>query len=707
MAKKIDTNLGIDVSLTSPSPVTGISVSLPSEPKGKSEFQSLADVFKNLQPAVNNFVTNAAEKNAKEDKITGANIINGMTREEAMAAHEAGFPDVKNGWVRHGMYDAIAKNSATTFHLNFLENYTRDRVDPNYNWEKDYAERTKLYLQGKENDPFWNKHFATASEQTRKTIFGMEYEHQSDKIKSTITSYTVQAIRLIPDKIDAALQAAWYESNPITANDHTYNERKTKFYRDNVEKFFLNAVEDIKINRNVGIDKKDFDALVLSGAEAHLDEGGRYAAFFGKYITSNRPDGTPSIADKPELRPQMERVLTKIKKIQSAAEFGENFKSFKTAGYDNSEYNKQVDEYFNGLISQAKSTGYTDHDAILAVIASHKPYIAGNRPIAFIQELVNRPVGQGGDTADNKLTLAVVKELKDSGALATYFGSDTKNALKWSMAVNLMQSGEPTSKIFLTLANIEKNQTFIPLTEVEKRKLQDIAGTGLAANQDLVYTVAQFYKNAGVTDFNKQTIDFLEKNYFKDGVDRWVANSKVIDLGIAKNEYGMYADTAYKILSEKIDGDVFTPSISDTEASTTGGIPALANKKNYNFVINSENNYAYFTIVNQLGTDIPLTVKKYILDDSGMKIPAVDEKGNKIVGQDFKHQEIILKIPLKVLKERVASDLKNASMQIELENQKRDTVLRLKNEAIDNYIKNMGGGINIEQQFKSLTNPKK
>jgi 3-oxoacyl-ACP reductase-like protein len=48
----INTNLGIDVSLTSPAAVTGISVSTPSEPKGKDEFAVLSDILKEINPAV-------------------------------------------------------------------------------------------------------------------------------------------------------------------------------------------------------------------------------------------------------------------------------------------------------------------------------------------------------------------------------------------------------------------------------------------------------------------------------------------------------------------------------------------------------------------------------------------------------------------------------------------------------------------------------
>lgn len=701
MSKKIDTNLGIDVSLTSPSPVTGISVALPSEPKGKSQFQDLADIFKNIQPAVNTLAGNEVEKQAKEDMITGANKINSMTREEAMSAHEKGFPDVYNGWVRHGMYKQISKDSAETFHLNFLENYTRDRVDPNYNWEKDYAERTKQYLQGKENDPFWNKSFAEASAIYKKTILANEFEHQNDVLKKTITAYTVKEIRELPDKLEAKLSAAWFDANPITENDNTYNERKLKFFSENSYKFFLEGLEDIKKNRNVAIDKTDFDSMVMSAAEAHIAEGGSHAQFFGQYIISKRPDGTPSIADKAELKGQYAAILKKINDVNDLAVFGNNFRSFQTANFDNTKYNELSDKYFENAVRQATIKGNLNyHDAVIGVIAAHKPYIAGNRPIPFISDLINRPLGQGGDTADNKLSLAIVKELSDSGALATYFKDNQKKSLLWNMGLEMMRNGEPTSKIFNALASIEKNQNFVNLTETEKKQItNNIAGANLPANQDLIYTIAQYNKNAGVTDINKITKDYLTKNYFQDSVGKWIPNSKVIDLGISKNEYEMYADTAYKILSEKIDSDVVTPLISDTAETNPGGIKALANKGNYNFAINSEGGYAYFTIVSQLGTEMPVTVKKYFLDDKGMKIPATDEKGNNIVTQDYKHQEVILQIPLSVLKSRVTTDMRNKSLQDQKKRDEADELLRQKNKAIDNWMKLMGGNPYSNQTF--------
>ena len=152
----------------------------------------------------------------------------------------------------------------------------------------------------------------------------------------------------------------------------------------------------------------------------------------------------------------------------------------------------------------------------------------------------------------------------------------------------------------------------------------------------------------------------------------------------------MYADTAYKILSERIDPDVVIPLVSDTAETNIGGIKALANKRNYNFSINSEGGYAYFTIVSQLGTEMPVTVKKYFLDDKGMKIPATDEKGNKIVTQDYKHQEVILQIPLSVLKSRVTTDMRNKSLEDQKKRNEADELLRQKNKAIDNWMKLMG-----------------
>jgi len=680
----INTNLGIDVSLTSPAAVTGISVSTPSEPKGKDEFAVLSDILKEINPAVKSSAAMAADRQAKDDIAIGVNKINSMTREEAMAAHEKGFPDVYNGWVRYGMYAQQAENSAEMFHDSFrLQSMQQRATNPNYNWEQDYAEQSKIYLQGKENDPFWNKAFAKSSEENRKVILANEFAYQSDQIKSMVAAGTVQMLRSVPDKITAKMEADFFQQNPVTTGDDTYNQRKSKFFTDNYFKYFYDEVEKIKAERNVGITKTDFDSLIIAAAEAHTLEGGKYSQLWGNYLRSARPDGTPAISDNPKYIDKIGRILGDLNKISEAAAFGNDLRKASTNKYSDADYKKYSNEYFNNAVVQAQTLGNLKFaDATLAVVQQHKNEIANNRPIPMLVDMLDRAVGQGGDTEDNKLSLAIAKELHNSGSLSRYLPAESKNALKWNMAVIMLQKGEPTQKIFSELARIEQSSVFVNLDSNEKKSLLNISGN-LPANIELFNTVAQYYKNAGVTNINDFTKKYVEQTYWKDDVGKWIPKSHLIDFGVSKENYRTYEQTAFKMLQETYnDPTRNTPNIGEDAVDTS--IPqTIPNSNNYKFTINSEGGYGYFTNESALGVISPVMVTQYVYDNTGRKVLSED-------GKSYKRTEIMLQIPLDAIKKRVEKDGQDKAIQDRINAAKLDKLQEEKRKALKLYLQSQG-----------------
>jgi len=690
----INTNLGIDVSLTSPAAVTGISVSTPSEPKGKDDFAVLSDILKEINPQVKSSAAMAADRSAKDNIAIGVNKINSMTREEAMAAHENGFPDVYNGWVRYGMYGQQAENSADMFHDSFRLNYLQQRsTNPNYNWEQDYAEQSKIYLQGKENDPFWNKAFAKASEESRKVILANEFAYQSDQIKSMVAAGTVQRLRALPDKITDKLEADFFEQNPVTTGDDTYNSRKAQFFKNNYFKYLYDGIEEIKAERNVGLTKTDFDSLIISAAEAHALDGGKYSQLWANYLTSKRPDGTPSISDNPKYLNDVYRVLKQLNTISEGAAFGNDLRNSTTNKYNDGDYKKYADSYFTNQINQAQTLGNLKFaDATLAVVQQHKNEIANNRPIPMIVDMLNRPVGQGGDTEDNKLSLAIAKELHNSGSLSRYFATDSKDALKWNMAVIMLQRGEPTQKIFSELGRIEQSSVFVKLDENEKKSLLNASGN-IPANIELFNTVAQYYKNTGVTNINDFTKKYIEQTYFKDPVGKWISKSNVIDSGVSQEMYPTYEKTAYKIFQEMYnDPTRNTPNISDTgvDVSTPQTIP---DSNNYKFSINSEGGYGYFTNTSAIGVLSVAMVTQYVYDDNGNKVLSDDKKS-------YKRSEIMLQIPLDVIKKRVEKDQNDKAVRDRIAADKADAFQREKAKAIKLYNQTQGRDEEVLSKYK-------
>lgn len=680
----INTNLGIDVSLTSPAAVTGISVSTPSEPKGKDDFAVLSDILKEINPQVKSSAAMAADRSAKDDIAIGVNKINSMTREEAMAAHEKGFPDVYNGWVRYGMYGQQAENSADMFHDSFRLNYLQQRsTNPNYNWEQDYADQSKIYLQGKEKDPFWNKAFAKSSEESRKVILANEFAYQSDQIKALVVSGTVQRLRALPDKITDKLEADFFEQNPVTTGDETYNSRKADFFKKNYFKYLYDGIEELKAERNVGITKTDFDSLIISAADAHVLDGGKYSQLWANYLTSKRPDGTPAISDNPKYEKALRNTLTNLNNISEGAAFGNDLRKASTNKYNDGDYKKYADSYFTNQINQAQTLGNLKFaDATLAVVQQHKNEIANNRPIPMIVDMLNRPVGQGGDTEDNKLSLSIAKELHNSGSLSRYFAADSKDALKWNMAVIMLQRGEPTQKIFSELARIEQSSVFVKLDENEKKSLLNASGN-IPANIELFNTVAQYYKNTGVTNINDFTKKYIEQTYFKDPVGKWISKSNVIDSGVSQEMYPTYEKTAYKIFQEMYnDPTRNTPNISDTDVdvSTPQTIP---DSNNYKFSINSEGGYGYFTNTSAIGVLSVAMVTQYVYDDNGNKVLSDDKKS-------YKRSEIMLQIPLDVIKKRVEKDQNDVNVKNRVAAEKADAFQREKAKAIKLYNQTQG-----------------
>jgi hypothetical protein len=690
----INTNLGIDVTLTSPAAVTGISVTTPSEPKGKDDFALLSDILKEINPQVKSSAAMAADRSAKDDIAVGVNKINSMTREEAMSAHERGFPDVYNGWVRYGMYGQQAENSADMFHDSFrLQSLQQRATDPTYNWERDYADQSKIYLEGKEKDPFWNKAFAKASEENRKVILAEEFAYQSDQIKSLVVSGTVQRLRALPDKITDKLEADFFDQNPVTTGDETYNQRKSEFFKNNYFKYLYDGIEELKAERNVGITKTDFDSLIISAAEAHTLDGGKYSQLWANYLTAKRPDGTPSISDNPKYRNAVNNALVSLNKISESAAFGNDLRNSTTNRYDAGDYKKYADSYFTNQINQAQTLGNLKFaDATLAVVQQHKKEIANNRPIPMIVDMLNRPVGQGGDTEDNKLSLAVAKELHSSGSLSRYFASDSKDALKWNMAVIMLQRGEPTQKIFAELGRIEQSSVFVKLSEDEKKSLLSTSGN-IPANIELFNTVGQYYKNTGVTNVNDFTKKYIEQSYFKDPVGKWISKSNVIDSGVSQEMYPTYEKTAYKIFQNMYnDPTRNTPNISDTETDVS--IPqTIPSSNNYTFSINSEGGYGYFTNSSAIGVLSVAMVTQYVYDDKGNKVLSDDKKS-------YKRSEIMLQIPLDVIKKQVEKDQNDIDIQRAVAAEKADTFQREKAKAIRLYNQTLGRDEEVISKLK-------
>ena len=175
MAKRINTDLGINVSLTDAPDVKTVSITNPPKIEGKNNFEVLADVLGQFNPKIQELVKKDVQEKDLQDEILGANTVNGLTLEEARQAHEKGFPDIYNGWARVGAYRQYALNANMEFSERMKQRYNENKNNPNYNWQQDYAELSQFYLKDKQNDPFFQAAFQKISPLTQKFITEEEF----------------------------------------------------------------------------------------------------------------------------------------------------------------------------------------------------------------------------------------------------------------------------------------------------------------------------------------------------------------------------------------------------------------------------------------------------------------------------------------------------------------------------------------------------
>ena len=75
-------------------------------------------------------------------------------------------------------------------------------------------------------------------------------EKQEDKLKYTVIGNTSYQIQSLPEQVEQALEVAFYEANPPMTLGKNYQERKAKFFQDNMSKTYLEMFNTIKENKN-------------------------------------------------------------------------------------------------------------------------------------------------------------------------------------------------------------------------------------------------------------------------------------------------------------------------------------------------------------------------------------------------------------------------------------------------------------------------
>lgn len=92
MAKRINTDLGINVSLTDAPDIKTLAVANLPAPTGKNNFELLSDALGQFNPKIQELVKKEVQRENLETEVLGANTVNQMTLDDARKAHQEGFP---------------------------------------------------------------------------------------------------------------------------------------------------------------------------------------------------------------------------------------------------------------------------------------------------------------------------------------------------------------------------------------------------------------------------------------------------------------------------------------------------------------------------------------------------------------------------------------------------------------------------------------
>ena len=612
MAKRINTDLGINVSLTDAPDVKTVSITNPPKIEGKNNFEVLADVLGQFNPKIQELAKKDLEREAQADLILGANQVNSMTLEDARKAHQQGFPDIYNGWARVGAYKQYANNANEEFANNFKKRYLENRNTAGYNWQNDYAEISALYIQDKKQDPFFQAAYQKTNESTQKWIQEKEFEFQSKELIDRVSTDLAYQFKTLPDKVVDILDAEFRDTIPIETSGKDFLQRKQEFIQNNLEKRFNEEYEKIKTNLNPALTKVQFDDIFLTQAQAHAAMGGNYAPFYIKKIIEPKSDGTPAIIDNPKFTEKAISVVSKLNESIKVQQFYQGFKTNNTSTISDEDYKKYSTQLFDNLVSQYQANGATQGQAIQEATRILAPNLGTNRPIPQIKQILNRPIGTVV-TNDNRAALNLALMLDNAGALPAYFdGSENnKDATKWQMAVMFYRNGENINSIIPKIGRLEQSAKISPLTDAEKNKLgSTFKNLQTVYNQELVYGVAQYFKSTDASgkDIEKLTEQYVDKYFFKDKGGKYISRSKLKSLGINENDYDDFKKEAINAVKDNL------PKPTPVNTKTYGDfgkdkfwkeyyknnpekVPDTNfNANNYDFIINPDNRTAYFVL---------------------------------------------------------------------------------------------------------------
>lgn len=667
---KINTDLGINVSLQNaptPNPIMNVAEE---RIVGKGKFEALADTLAQINPTIKQLADNKLKQENEKSFEQGQAKINGMTLDEARKAHKEGFPDVFNGWARYGAYKQYANNSVDNFVQDFKNDYWTRRNEPNYNWQDHYNEFSQGYLADKEGDEFFASAYNQGTTELRKWLNVKEFEKQQEDLQYKVIGNTSLSIQNIPTKVEEQLEIAFYEANPPMTLGKDYQEKKAKFFQENMSKTFKDMFYKIKENRNPALSLADYDDIVINEAELHASLDGRFSTEYIELLTTNRPDGAPAIINNPKYQKRVTELVDTLKDSITLNVNTANWFNGNVANLSKTERTELGKNIFDKEYRIKKSQGLSNADAFLATTVTLTSGLQKNEPVKQIEDLFSKPV-TGQYTEDNKLALEVYSAIDKAGVAGIYFKENDKNKYLFYVADIKIKAGQDPRDVILEMGSMNTETKEInELTSNDKKQLQAFSGNmAYAPNQELVYMTAQYFKNIN-TDLNDNYIgqakDFINKHYTLVN-DRYVSNYKMNQIGVTPDNYDAFKSNAIEILKEKL--NVEKNIIQETDLVgffyDETNIDPFTNAPNSNEGIDLNE---YDIIVD----DVRDTIYFKEQDGTSLDIPATVEYKNG--------QTVWLEIPISVVKERVTKKQAELIAKLDKERLEKDEAKRLRDE---------------------------
>lgn len=625
---KINTDLNTNVQLENAPTPEAVSIGSGSRIVGKSGFEQLSDVLSSINPAIKAL----ADKNLKQKNEASANEgaakINGMTLEEAKNAHKNGFPDIYNGWARFGAYKQYANNSADKFIQDFKQDYLSQRNAPDYNWQDHYSQNSEQYLADKGDDEFFASAYNESTAKLRTWLNTKEFERQQDNLTTKIRQNTSYDLQALPHKVEEELEIAFYEDELLEEGDgmsmnvKDYAVRKQKYFAENSEKMFEKLYYDVKNNKNPALDNVDFDEILIQEAKTHALIDGRFASSYIKFLTQNKPDGTPSTLNNPKFAPVVRQILKDLQGSNDLVNYAVNWSQGNVASYSKSDRKKFDNQLFDKEVAARTSAGATPAKAFLDTVVSLEMGMKLNEPIGRIEDLFSKPLSPY-TTEDSKLALEVYARLDKSGLAGIYFKENDKSKYKFFIANAMVQSGQDYRDVIREVGSMDfRTKEIVTLNANDRKELQGYAvNSSYAPNQELTQMIGEYFKNTMQegSDYVKATGEFIDKHY-TDVNGRLISNYKIKKIGVNPENYDVFKINAIELLKEKLntDKDIIEDSeligffFDETNVDVSGTAPNVdrgLDLNNYEIIVNDERDTIMFKENLSTSLDVPATVE--------------------------------------------------------------------------------------------------